>query len=427
MTTVSDDPVLNQVLLSPSCRIGTDYDAWVWDIGGTGLEAALKIARDDESGQIIDMVKAADLRGLGGSGFPAWIKWTAVAKHGGEKYLICNGNEDEPGTFKDRVLMEECPYQLIEGATITAIACGINQVVFYINPHLTGAIDTMRRAIMHWENSEWPERIRRQAGLHIQYRVHQSSGHYIGGEETAAIESVEGKFPFPRAKPPYPADHGVHGRPTLINNVETISNVPHLLRNGVEWFRKQGLGEATGTKIYSCSGDILRPGIYELPMGTPLKDLIFKYGQGMLVGKELKAIFTGGPSNTILTPKDIDVPMDFESVAARRSALGTGAMIAVSQGTGIVKKVAEYVSFFASSSCGQCPSCKTGTYYMAQLLNRIGAGMGTDADINALENLCRTLPGSGRCALVNGAVKVLESSMYHFGDEYQQSLRKVAA
>ncbi len=416
-----EDPVLNRVLLQPACRVGADYDAWIWGVGGSGLEAALK-----DPGAVIGLVKEADLRGLGGSGFPTWIKWRAVAQHGGEKYLICNGNEDEPGTFKDRVLMEDCPHQLIEGATITALACGINRVVFYINPHLSAAIDTLRRALRQWQASDWPEQIAREAGLEIDYRVHSSSGHYIGGEETAAIESVEGKFPFPRAKPPYPSDHGVHGRPTLINNVETLSHVPHLLRNGVDWFRNQGLGEATGTKIYSLSGDILKPGVYELPMGTPLSDLVYRYGEGMLVGKKLKAIFTGGPSNTILTPADIDVPMDFESVAARRSALGTGAMIAVSQGTGIVKKVAEYVSFFAVSSCGQCPSCKTGTYYMAQLLNRIGTGQGTGADLDALYNLCKILPGSGRCQLVNGAVKVLESSLYHFRDEYEQSVRKLA-
>ncbi|NEX18796.1 NADH-quinone oxidoreductase subunit F [Thiorhodococcus mannitoliphagus] len=411
-------PVLNQVLLQPSSRVGADFDAWLWDVGGSGLEAALQ-----EPGRIVDMVKEADLRGLGGSGFPTWVKWSAVAKQTGEKYLICNGNEDEPGTFKDRVLMEECPHQLIEGATIAAVACGIQRVVFYINPHLSGAIDAVRRALHQWQQSEWPERIAQATGVAIDYRVQPSSGHYIGGEETAAIESVEGKFPFPRAKPPYPTEHGVHGRPTLINNVETLSNLPHLLRNGVEWFRRQGLGEATGTKIYSLSGDVLRPGVYELPMGTPLSDLLYHYGEGMLVGKKLKAVFTGGPSNTILTPKDIDVPMDFESVAARRSALGTGAMIAVSQGTGIVKKVGEYVSFFASSSCGQCPSCKTGTYYMSQLLNRIGTGQGTRSDLDSLINLCKILPGSGRCHLVNGAVKVLDSSLYHFMDEYEQSLR----
>jgi NADH-quinone oxidoreductase subunit F len=411
------EQVLNQVLLQPACRVGADFDAWMWDVGGKGLDVALK-----DPAAIIPMAKAAELRGLGGSGFPTWFKWNAVATETGDKYLICNGNEDEPGTFKDRVLMEHCPHQLIEGATITAIACGINHVVFYINPEFSAGIIAIGRALEQWRASEWPERIASDTGLTIDYKVQPSSGHYIGGEETAAIESVEGKFPFPRAKPPFPSSHGVFGHSTLINNIETLCNVPHLLQNGVEWFRNQGLVKATGTKIYCLSGDVLKPGVYELPMGTRLSDLLYGYGEGMLVGKQLKAIFTGGPSNTILTPKDIDVPMDFESVAARRSALGTGAMIAVSQGTGIVKKVAEYVSFFAASSCGQCPSCKTGTYNMSQLLNRIGTGQGRRSDLANLENLCKILPGSGRCPLINGAVKVLDSSLYHFRDEYERAL-----
>jgi len=411
------EQVLNQVLLRPACRVGADFDAWMWDVGGKGLDAALA-----DPAAIIPMVKAAELRGLGGSGFPTWFKWNAVATETGDKYLICNGNEDEPGTFKDRVLMEHYPHQLIEGATITSIACGINHVVFYINPEFSAGITAIGRALEQWRASEWPERIARDTGLRIDYKVQPSSGHYIGGEETAAIETVEGKFPFPRAKPPFPSSYGVFGHPTLINNIETLCNLPHLLQNGVDWFRNLGLGKATGTKIYCLSGDVLKPGVYELPMGTPLSDLLYGYGEGMLVGKELKAVFTGGPSNTILTPKDIDVPMDFESVAERRSALGTGAMIAVSRGTGIVKKVAEYVSFFAASSCGQCPSCKTGTHNMSQLLNRIGTGQGRRSDLDNLDNLCKILPGSGRCPLINGAVKVLDSSLYHFRDEYQQSL-----
>ncbi|MBU0500329.1 MAG: SLBB domain-containing protein [Gammaproteobacteria bacterium] len=421
-TKAKTDPSLNQVLLNPAGRVGADYKAWMDYVGGQGLEKAL-----EDPKAIIPMAKEADLRGLGGSGFPTWFKWNAIANQDPErdKYLICNGNEDEPGTFKDRVLLKECPHQLIEGATITAVACGINKIVFYINPHLTACIDAMRKAVEQWQTSDWPARIAEKTGLRIEYRIQPSSGHYIGGEETAAIESVEGKFPFPRGKPPYPSDFGVHGYPTLINNMETLSNVSHLVRNGVEWFRNLGLGNATGTKIYCLSGDVLKPGVFELPMGTPLNDLVYNYGGGMLVGKKLKAVFTGGPSNTILTPKDIDVPMDFESVAARRSALGTGAMIVVSQGTGIVKKVAEYISFFAASSCGQCPSCKTGTYYMSLLLNRIGTGQGTRSDLDSLINLCKILPGSGRCHLVNGAVKVLDSSLYHFMNEYEQSLLKV--
>jgi NADH-quinone oxidoreductase subunit F len=249
-----------------------------------------------------------------------------------------------------------------------------------------------------------------------------SSGHYIGGEETAAIESVEGKFPFPRGKPPFPSEYGVHGHPTLVNNVETIAHVSHILAQGAQWYRNIGVGQASGTKIYCVSGDVLRPGAVELPMGTSLRELIFEHGGGMLQNKEIKAVFTGGPSNTILTPKDLDVHLDFESVKARNSALGTGAMIVVSEGTGIVKRVTEYVNFFAASSCGQCPPCKTGTFYISQLLGRIDTGCATRSDLESLINLCKILPGTGKCALLNGAVTVVRSSLDHFRDEYESSV-----
>ena len=412
---------LNQVLLNPINRIGADMDDWMEGIGGQGLRKALQ-----DPSAVIPMIKAADLRGLGGSGFPTYKKWEYVAAqpNGGDKYLICNGNEDEPGTFKDRILLEETPHQVIEGATITALANDINRIVFYINPEQTDSIASMQMAVAQWEESELCFAVSKKLGRPLEYTVLPSSGHYIGGEETAAIETVEGHFPFPRGKPPYPAEAGVHGCPTLINNIETLANVSHILRQGPEWFRELGYGHATGTKIYCLSGDVLHPGTYELPMGTPLSELIQYHGGGMLVGKKLKAVFTGGPSNTILTPKDLDVPLDFESVAERHSSLGTGAMIVVSEGTGIVKRVTEYIDFFAHSSCGQCPPCKTGTYYAARLLNKIDTGQGRRADLDALINLTQFLPGSGRCHLLDGAMKVLDSSLYHFMDEYKRSLEQ---
>ncbi len=410
---------LNRVLLHKDCRVGPDLTAWRSTIGGK----ALKIALEDPSA-LIPLIKDAGLRGLGGSGFPSYKKWEFLAakKMAMEKYLICNGNEDEPGTFKDRVLLEETPFQVIEGATICALASKINQIIFYINPDQTESLKSMRAALEQWLASDLYTEVKKVIPR-LKYRVHASSGHYIGGEETAAIESVEGKFPFPRGKPPFPADFGVFGHPTLVNNMETLSNVSHIVRNGAEWYKNLGLGDAAGTKIYSLSGDVLQPGFYELPMGTPLSELINTYGKGMLLGKKLKAVFTGGPSNTILTPKDIDVPLDFDSVLKRRSHLGTGAMIVVSEGTSIVKRVAEYVSFFAASSCGQCPPCKTGTYYVAQLLNNIDTGQGSQADLDSLINLCKILPGSGRCHLVDGAVNVLDSSLYHFMDEYRHAIK----
>jgi NADH-quinone oxidoreductase subunit F len=256
----------------------------------------------------------------------------------------------------------------------------------------------------------------------VSLTVCRSSGLYIGGEETAVISTIEGGFPFPRRKPPYPADHGVRNAPTLINNTETLAHATHILANGPDWYRGLGVGDACGTKLFSLSGEVLRPGLYELPMGTSLEELVFEYGKGMLQGREFKAVFTGGPSNTLLTKRDLDVPLDFDSVQQRRSRLGTGAMIVISEGTSIVRKVAEYVDFFANGSCGQCPPCKGGTFQMARLLNRIDTGRGVRRDLEALKDLCRILPGSGRCSLIDGAVTVVESSLHTFQEEYESQL-----
>ena len=411
----------NQVLLHESFKIGADLERWRELGGGDALIKAL-----DNPDQVLAEVKSAGLRGFGGSGFPSHIKWYAVAANAAnpDKYLICNGNEDEPGTYKDQVLMSQTPHQVIEGAFIAALATGANKVIFYINPGITEAITTMEAALEQWRDSEFIDLISEKIGEKLDVKIHISSGHYIGGEETAVLESVEGKFPFPRGKPPYPAESGAFNCPTLINNIETLSNVSHIVKKGAVWYKKLGLGNAVGTKIFSLSGDVINPGVIELPKGTPLSELIFHHGGGMLQGKTLKAVFMGGPSNTILTKNDLDVPLDFDSVKKRRSGLGTGAVIVISEGTGIVKRVAEYVSFFEHSSCGQCPPCKGGTYYISMLLDAIDTGRGSQTELDALSNLCKILPGSGRCHLLDGATKVVESSLFHFMDEYKQSLKR---
>ena len=296
--------------------------------------------------------------------------------------------------------------------------------MLYINPREVGAIAAARTAAGEWAATELLDGVAAEVGRPITLRVVESSGMYIGGEETAAIASVEGGFPFPREKPPFPATSGVDGKPTLVNNIETLANVPHILVNGAEWFQGLGIGAAAGTKLYSLSGDVLRPGVYELPMGTSLRELVFDIGGGMLQDKRFKAVFTGGPSNTILSIDDLDVALDWESVAARNSRLGTGAMIVVSEGTSMVRRVAEFVDFFAAGSCGQCPSCSIGTQQMARLLRRIDTGAADPEDVDHLESLCDVLPGSGRCGLVDGAATVVRSSLDKYRDEYRDALKR---
>ncbi|MFA6020080.1 MAG: NADH-ubiquinone oxidoreductase-F iron-sulfur binding region domain-containing protein [Rhodospirillales bacterium] len=412
------------VLLHPNQRVGANMQRWRQLGGG---KAIIQAVRDPK--KVREQVKEAELRGLGGSGFPAWRKWEAVAAEAPkpDKYLVVNGNEDEPGTFKDRLLLEETPHQVIEGAVVTALAVGANKVVFYVNPDLSRSLAAVRIALEQWKSSDIAELAATALGKPLDLILAPGSGHYIGGEETAAMEWIEGRFPFPRGKPPYPAQSGIKGCPTLINNVETVAYVSHIAVNGAAWFRALGKAPGLGTKLYSLSGDVLHPGVFELPKGTSLRELIYVHGGGLLSGKPLKAVFTGGPSSTLLTPADLDVALDFDSLKARGATLGTGAMIVISEGTGIVKRVAEYERFFAHSSCGQCPPCKTGTATLSRLLDRIDTGRGTESDLATLKTLCAMLPGSGRCHLVNGAAILLNSAFHHFLEEFESAVAKSQA
>lgn len=409
---------LNQVLLNPSHLVGADVEQWLAVGGGQGLRNAL--AQPDN---VLNLIEQSGLRGLGGAGFPTVRKWQPVAaRENTDKVLICNGNEDEPGTFKDRYILEHGPSQVIEGMLIAAVATGVNRLFLYINPHEQKALKSAREAVEQWKQQPLFNEVQQHIGRPLSLSVVESSGLYIGGEETAVIATVEGGFPFPRFKPPFPAESGAFGLPTIVNNTETLANIPHILKNGVEWYRNQGIGEACGTKLYSLSGDVFSPGLYELPMGTSLRKLVFEYGGGVLAGRKFKAVFTGGPSNTLLTAENLDVALDFESVRQSGSRLGTGAMIVISEGTSVVRKVAEYVEFFAEGSCGQCPPCKSGTYQMSRLIRRIDTGRGIPSDLAALEHMVKILPGCGRCALVDGAVTVVASSLERFRNEYEQQL-----
>jgi NADH-quinone oxidoreductase subunit F len=406
------------VLTAARVMVGADLDAWLANGGGRALAAAL-----DDPVEALRTIEAAGLRGMGGAGYPTHAKWAPLAvANGPEKWIVCNGNEDEPGTIKDRFLLERTPHQVIEGALAAAVAVGASHVILYVNPRETEAVRSLGEAVAVWRSHTLFEKTAARIGHPLELAVVVSSGLYVGGEETAAIAAIEGRFPFPRSKPPFPAQEGVHGAPTAVNNVETFAHACHILAEGAAWYRGIGL-TAPGTKLYSLSGDVLRPGLYELPMGTSLRDLLFVHGGGMLLDRKFKAVFTGGPSNTILTATDLDAPLDFDSLKARGARLGTGAMIVISEDTGIVRKVTEYIDFFAHGSCGQCPPCSVGTHQIARLLRRIDTGRGTPADLDALDNLCRLLPGSGRCGLIDGAVTVVASSLRHFRPEYEAQLR----
>ena len=368
--------------------------------------------------EVVEEIRTAHLRGRGGSGFPAAVKWDLVLKNPATpKYVIGNGNEDEPGTFKDRYLLLHTPHQVIEGLLIAAHAVGAEEAILYVNGRFADELAVVEKAVTQArEAGYWGDRVRT-------LRVARSPGVYIGGEETALLEVLEGRSPVPREKPPfYPATRGLFGRPTLVNNVETLANVPHIVLHGAAWYTRIGPRENHGTRIFCLSGDVERPGLYELPMGIPLRTLIEDHGGGVKGGQRLKAVFPGGPSFGLVRAEDLDIPLDFDSLKGLGSGLGTAGMIVVGESTCLVETVLGFTRFFARGSCGQCPPCRLGTAQLAQILERIEAGRGQRQDLDLAVQLCRMIDHKGICHLVNAATQPILSSLRHFRGEYEAHL-----
>ena len=393
------------------------YDAYVQKGGYSGLNRAI-----EELGPqgVLEVVKKSGLRGRGGAGFPTWKKWEMVVQQKeSRKYLCCNAAEDEPGTFKDRYLLRENPHQLIEGAILSAYAIGADEAYLYINGRFEEELQFMEQALQEAkDHGHWGSPLK-GSGRTIQLKVTRSPGTYVAGEETALLEVIEGRVAAPRQKPPYyPAVHGLFGKPTAVNNAETLSNIPHIIREGMEWFRSIGTATSPGSLIFTLTGEVNRPGLYELTLGTSLRELIEVYGEGVKEGRRLKAVFPGGPSNTIIPGDQIDVPLDFDSLKAIGSGLGTGAVIVMSDEACMVQSAIEYARFFARESCGQCPPCKLGTVHLSEILEKIEAGQGTGKDVQQVEQVCGMIKGRGYCYLLTGASIAVESIFRHFRHEF---------
>jgi NADH-quinone oxidoreductase subunit F len=376
--------------------------------------------------KVTDEVKRSGLRGRGGAGFPTGVKWGFVPKDtkGKPVYLLCNADESEPGTFKDRLLIEEDPHQLIEGCILSAYALKCRTAFIYIRGEfylgarvLEAAIEEARREGFLGENILG-------SGYALDLWVHRGAGAYICGEETGLIESLEGKRGQPRIKPPFPAVSGVFAAPTIVNNVETLACVVHIINRGAEWFAKIGRNEKnTGPKLYCLSGAVNRPGVYEAPMGLQMKDLIYgdAYGQGMKNGRKVKAVIPGGASAAMLTPDEIeDCPLDFDGLAAKKSMLGSAAIIVMNEDTCIVNAAENLSKFFAHESCGQCTPCREGTPWLHKVLTRIEAGEGRSEDIELLERISNQM-GNGMtiCVFADAAIAPVLSSIGKFRDEYR--------
>jgi NADH-quinone oxidoreductase subunit F len=385
-----------------------------------GYTALSKAVRTLGPSGVLELIKRSGLRGRGGAGFPTGKKWEMVVQRkADQKYLCCNAAEDEPGTFKDRYLLRSNPYQLIEGAILAAFAIGVAEVYLYINGRYEEEIKFMEQALQTAkEKGHWGEQIE-GTSFSVELKICKSPGTYVAGEETALLEVVEGRSAKPRQKPPfYPAVKGLYGMPTVVNNAETLSNVAHIVREGVDWFRSVGTVTSPGTLVFTLTGDVNRPGLYELPLGTSLRELIEVYGGGIRGGKQLKAVFPGGPSNTIIAADQIDVALDFDALKAIGSGLGTGAVIVMSEDVCMVQSAIQYARFFARESCGQCPPCKLGTAHLSEILEKIELGQGDEKDLQQVEQVCGMVKGRGYCYLLTGASIAVESIFRRFKEEY---------
>jgi len=391
-----------------------------------GYEAAARALRTMTPQEVQAAVKDSGLRGRGGAGFPTGQKWSFVPMGPDAprpKYLIANADEMEPGTFKDRLLMEGDPHQLIEGMLIAAYATQADAAYIFLRWAYKLAAERLSKAIAEAYDAGYLGHDILGTGYRLDLYLHTSSGRYMCGEETGLLNSLEGKRATPRSKPPFPQVSGAWGRPTVVNNVETLCNVPHIVANGAGWFKGLSKSDDGGTKIYGVSGHVKLPGAWELPMGTTIREILEERAGGMAPGYALRGIIPGGASTDFLVEKHLDVKMDFASVQAAGSRLGTGTMIILDDRTCPVGMVANLERFFARESCGWCTPCREGLPWAAKLLAALERGEGRPGDLDRLEELCRGLaPGHTYCALAPGAVEPLQSALKYFREDFERHI-----
>ena len=388
-----------------------------------GYRALEKALHECSPEGLIDMVKGSKLRGRGGAGFPAGLKWSFMPTDDVPKYLCINTDEGEPGTFKDRELVEKDPHQVIEGAIIAAYAVGARRAFVYIRGEFFLGVKRWIKAIADaYERGYLGQNIL-GSGFSLDMTVHRGAGAYICGEETAMIDSLEGRRGEPRLKPPYPAQIGYLGEPTLVHNVETLANVPHIVLNGPEWYASIGTERSTGPKVFCVSGHVFRRGVYELPLGTRLSVIINDYAGGVPGNKRIKAVIPGGASTPLLTADQLDVRMDFESLAEAGSALGTGAIVVMDEDVCMVDVARRTARFFAHESCGRCTPCRSGSSRIVEILERIESGDGRPGDIDRLQSLCDGILGNTFCPMGDALVAPIQSSLSLFQDEYEYHIK----
>src|SRR5688572_27024089 len=387
-----------------------------------GYEAVRKVLKGMSPKSLIDLVKESNLRGRGGAGFATGLKWSFVPLDAPKpKYLITNADEMEPGTFKDRILLESTPHQLIEGMIVSAYAIQADQSFVFLRWAYKTAAEVITKAIHEAYEAGYLGKNILGSGFDLDMHLHTGVGRYMCGEETALLNSLEGKRATPRAKPPFPQISGLFGKPTIVNNVETLCNIPHIVNKGAAWFQGLSRTKDAGTKIFGISGKVKKPGAWELPMGITMRELIDEYGGGMQDGVKFRGALPGGASVDFLVEEHLDVKLDYTNVAAAGSRLGTGTLIILDDKTCPVGFVQNMEHFFAQESCGFCTPCREGLPWVDKILASLELGEGQQEDINLLEFHTRYLgPGNTFCALAPGAMAPLQSALKYFSKDFEQ-------
>ncbi len=395
-------------------------DVYLQNDGYKALQKALGMTPDE----VINVVKDSGLRGRGGAGFNTGMKWSFVPKQSPKpKYVVCNADESEPGTCKDRPLIEYDPHQLIEGMIIAGYAIQSQKGFIYIRGEYRYLMEVLDRALDEAYARGYLGKNILGSNFSFDISTHTGAGAYECGEETALLNSLEGLRGYPRVKPPFPAVVGLYGCPTVINNVETLSNVSHILLNGAEWYAKLGTPKNGGTRLFCLSGQITRPGVYELPMGFPLRRMIEEVGGGVLGGKKLKAVIPGGSSCPVLTPDQIDTPMDFDSLAKIGSMLGSGGVVVIDEDSCMVKVAQRIMKFYAHESCGWCVPCREGTAWLKNLLTRFHSDAGVADDMDTALDVAYNILGKTLCPLGDAAAMPTISILKKFRHEFEEHLK----
>ena len=383
---------------------------------------ALKKALKMDTADVTNEVKAAGLRGRGGAGFPAGVKWSFMDNNNWPHYVVANADESEPGTFKDREIMESNPFQFLEGMAIASYAVGANAAYIYLRGEfwevahfLDEKIEEMEKAGFLGENIQGTD-------YSLKIYTHLGAGAYICGEETALLESMEGKRGQPRVRPPFPPSQGLYNKPTVVNNVETLTGVPYIINNGADGYRKFGTEKSPGTKLFSLSGNINKPGNYELPLGTTFRELIFEHGGGIPDGKSIKAIMPAGASSSMIVADDkaLDTPMDYENVREIGGDLGSASVIIVDDSVSLDWLITKTMDFFTHESCGKCTPCREGTFWMKKLTQRINSGEGTEEDVALLFDVAKQVQGTTLCALGEFSTMAVVTSIERFPEDFKK-------